>query len=234
MSDTYKPGDTVPTTGEVKCTQHNGVKDKVTAPAEFAPCDHWGGGENTTAKNARGNTSEAEPAPPRPSCCWVIRGPRLRCQALTASRSAAATMSAQRGPNPPRPQVHRRAGSAAPPAADPARRCMTPPTGGASHHRTHGASGPRCIRTVRTEGASRRWCIRTPRTEVHQAKGHPHPAPQVHRAQHSPVHPAPSTRDTSHPTTTCPRDPAPGSVPSVTLASRRKPASRAVSLDSPP
>ena len=42
MSDTYKPGDTVPRTGEVKCTQKNGVKDKVTAGTKFAPCDHWG------------------------------------------------------------------------------------------------------------------------------------------------------------------------------------------------
>jgi hypothetical protein len=53
MAATYKPGDTVPKTGEVQCTQTNGVKDKVTAGKTFAPCDHWG---NTTAKTAPGNT----------------------------------------------------------------------------------------------------------------------------------------------------------------------------------
>jgi hypothetical protein len=42
MSQTYRPGDTVPTTGEVKCTQHPGVRDKVTAGETFAPCMHWG------------------------------------------------------------------------------------------------------------------------------------------------------------------------------------------------
>jgi hypothetical protein len=42
MADTYKPGDTVPKTGEVQCTQKNGVKDKVTEGETFAPCDHWG------------------------------------------------------------------------------------------------------------------------------------------------------------------------------------------------
>lgn len=41
MADTYKPGDTVPRTGEVECTQRNGVKDKVTAGTTFAPCLHW-------------------------------------------------------------------------------------------------------------------------------------------------------------------------------------------------
>jgi hypothetical protein len=42
MAQTYKPGDTVPKTGEVQCTQHSNVKDKVTAGSTFAPCMHWG------------------------------------------------------------------------------------------------------------------------------------------------------------------------------------------------
>lgn len=42
MSDTYKPGDTVPRTGEVKCTQHPEVADNVTEGETFAPCMHWG------------------------------------------------------------------------------------------------------------------------------------------------------------------------------------------------
>ena len=39
---TYKPGDTVPRDGEVKCTQHPSVKDEVKAGTTLAPCDHWG------------------------------------------------------------------------------------------------------------------------------------------------------------------------------------------------
>lgn len=42
MATTYKPGDTVPTTGTVKCTQYNGTQDRVTAGTTFAPCDHYG------------------------------------------------------------------------------------------------------------------------------------------------------------------------------------------------
>jgi hypothetical protein len=56
VSQTYKPGDTVPSTGEVKCAQHPHVRDKVTAGETFAPCFHW---VNTTAGTAPGNTSEA-------------------------------------------------------------------------------------------------------------------------------------------------------------------------------
>lgn len=42
MAETYKPGDTVPKSGKVKCTQHPSVTDNVTAGTTFAPCDHWG------------------------------------------------------------------------------------------------------------------------------------------------------------------------------------------------
>ncbi len=42
MADTYKPGDTVPKDGRVKCTQDNGVEDNVKKGTKFAPCDHWG------------------------------------------------------------------------------------------------------------------------------------------------------------------------------------------------
>ncbi len=42
MAVTYKPGDKVPKTGEVKCTQHPEVTDNVVAGSEFAPCMHWG------------------------------------------------------------------------------------------------------------------------------------------------------------------------------------------------
>jgi len=42
MAQTYKPGETVPKTGEVECTQNNGTKDHVKAGTKFAPCDHWG------------------------------------------------------------------------------------------------------------------------------------------------------------------------------------------------
>jgi hypothetical protein len=42
MATTYKPGESVPKTGTVKCTQHASVKDKVKAGTTFAPCDHWG------------------------------------------------------------------------------------------------------------------------------------------------------------------------------------------------
>lgn len=42
MAVTYKPGETVPRTGEVQCTQHPEVKDKVQQGDTFAPCVHWG------------------------------------------------------------------------------------------------------------------------------------------------------------------------------------------------
>lgn len=42
MGQTYKPGRTVPVTGTVKCTQHDGTRDKVTAGEKFAPCMHRG------------------------------------------------------------------------------------------------------------------------------------------------------------------------------------------------
>ncbi len=42
MAQTYKPGDRVPKTGAVKCTQHAGTRDKVNADDTFAPCMHWG------------------------------------------------------------------------------------------------------------------------------------------------------------------------------------------------
>lgn len=41
MSDTYKPGDIAPKTGQVKCTQHHDVTDNVVAGREFPPCMHW-------------------------------------------------------------------------------------------------------------------------------------------------------------------------------------------------
>ncbi|HEY4451344.1 MAG TPA: hypothetical protein VGN13_07090 [Solirubrobacteraceae bacterium] len=41
-AETYKPGDTVPRTGEVKCTHHGGIRDKVVAGTTFAPCMRWG------------------------------------------------------------------------------------------------------------------------------------------------------------------------------------------------
>jgi hypothetical protein len=42
MADTYKPGETVPKDGRVRCTQDNGVEDNVKKGTTFAPCDHWG------------------------------------------------------------------------------------------------------------------------------------------------------------------------------------------------
>ncbi len=42
MAQTFKPGDRVPKTGEVKCTQHRGTRDKVKAGDKFAACMHWG------------------------------------------------------------------------------------------------------------------------------------------------------------------------------------------------
>lgn len=42
MPQTYKPGETVPKTGTVKCTQHPGTTDHVVVGTKFAPCDHWG------------------------------------------------------------------------------------------------------------------------------------------------------------------------------------------------
>jgi hypothetical protein len=50
MADTYKPGEIVPSTGIVKCTQDNGTRDRVMAGEKFAPCEHWGqhNGKNCT------------------------------------------------------------------------------------------------------------------------------------------------------------------------------------------
>lgn len=48
---TYKPGETVPKDGTVRCTQHPGAQDRVKAGTKFAPCDHWGD-------------------PGRPNCTW--------------------------------------------------------------------------------------------------------------------------------------------------------------------
>jgi hypothetical protein len=42
MATTYKPGDKVPETGTVKCTQHSSVRSNVKAGTTFPPCDHWG------------------------------------------------------------------------------------------------------------------------------------------------------------------------------------------------
>jgi hypothetical protein len=42
VATTYKPGDTVPRTGEVQCTQHNNTQDNVKEGTKFAPCMHWG------------------------------------------------------------------------------------------------------------------------------------------------------------------------------------------------
>ncbi|MGA7088953.1 MAG: hypothetical protein WB116_11890 [Candidatus Dormiibacterota bacterium] len=39
---TYKPGDVVPRTGRVRCTQFRGSEDNVKPGERFAPCDHWG------------------------------------------------------------------------------------------------------------------------------------------------------------------------------------------------
>jgi len=52
MAETYKPGDKVPKTGRVKCTQHPNVTDNVTAGSTLAPCDHWGdaGQKNCTCE----------------------------------------------------------------------------------------------------------------------------------------------------------------------------------------
>jgi len=41
MAQTYKPGQLVPKTGEVKCTEHESIRDKVRAGDTFAPCMHW-------------------------------------------------------------------------------------------------------------------------------------------------------------------------------------------------
>lgn len=41
MGETFKPGEAVPKTGEVQCTQHPSVKDNVTAGEHFPPCMHW-------------------------------------------------------------------------------------------------------------------------------------------------------------------------------------------------
>jgi hypothetical protein len=42
MAETYKPGDIVPRSGTVECTQFNGTRDDVIKGTKFAPCDHWG------------------------------------------------------------------------------------------------------------------------------------------------------------------------------------------------
>jgi hypothetical protein len=42
MRDTYKPGEAVPRTGEVKCTQHPDVHDTVEAGETFPPGMDWG------------------------------------------------------------------------------------------------------------------------------------------------------------------------------------------------
>ena len=53
MAETYKPGDAVPRTGEVKCTQHPDVTDDVTAGEQFIPADTEG------ASDVRGTVSRA-------------------------------------------------------------------------------------------------------------------------------------------------------------------------------
>ena len=42
MAETYEPGEVDPRTGEVQCTRHPEVTDKVQAGDHFAPCMHWG------------------------------------------------------------------------------------------------------------------------------------------------------------------------------------------------
>ena len=42
MAQQYKPGETVPRDGTVKCTQYPGTKDQVKQGTTFAPCDHFG------------------------------------------------------------------------------------------------------------------------------------------------------------------------------------------------
>ena len=42
MAETYEPGNTVPRTGKVKCTQHPSVTKDVTAGKTFPPCMDWG------------------------------------------------------------------------------------------------------------------------------------------------------------------------------------------------
>jgi len=42
VAQQYKPGERVPRTGTVQCTQANGTKDHVIAGTTFAPCDHYG------------------------------------------------------------------------------------------------------------------------------------------------------------------------------------------------
>lgn len=42
MATTYSPGQVVPKTGDVECTQHNNTKDHVIVGTRFAPCMHWG------------------------------------------------------------------------------------------------------------------------------------------------------------------------------------------------
>jgi hypothetical protein len=38
----YRPGDTVPRDGTVRCTQHPSVTDEVKEGKTFPPADHWG------------------------------------------------------------------------------------------------------------------------------------------------------------------------------------------------
>jgi hypothetical protein len=42
MATQYKPGDIVPKTGKVKCTQYPGTQKDVKAGDKFPPCDNWG------------------------------------------------------------------------------------------------------------------------------------------------------------------------------------------------
>ena len=41
VGDTYKPGDTVPRDGTVRCTEQKGTTDHVQAGTTFSPCDNW-------------------------------------------------------------------------------------------------------------------------------------------------------------------------------------------------
>lgn len=42
MAMQYKPGDIVPKTGRVKCTQYQGTQKNVKAGERFPACDNWG------------------------------------------------------------------------------------------------------------------------------------------------------------------------------------------------
>lgn len=41
MADQYKPGDTVPKDGRVRCTQYQGTQKNVKKGETFPPCDNW-------------------------------------------------------------------------------------------------------------------------------------------------------------------------------------------------